>query len=74
MPRRKYEAPIRDIYLAGELAGLASKLDVNALEEYLNSVHSENFSHHESCRKVIAFVRSLNPPLTISPPKKEGEE
>jgi hypothetical protein len=59
--RRK--VPIKDIYLAGQLAGAAAQIDIEELEKYLDS-NPPNFHYAHWCRAAIAFAKAVT--TTIS--------
>jgi hypothetical protein len=55
------QAPIKDIFLAGEMHGLARRIDADALEKYLENAPSW-FAFTDQCRAVIQFCRGLDNP------------
>ena len=46
------------IYLAGEMAGIVSRLDADALEKWLDT-KPEGFNYERTCRAAIAFKRAI---------------
>lgn len=46
------------LFLSGEMAGMISRLDADALELWLNT-KPEGFNYERTCRAVIAFKRAL---------------
>ena len=50
--------PNASILLAGRLAGLASRLDAEALEKFLESP-PRDFRYEKNCRAAIAFKRAI---------------
>ena len=46
------------LLIAGEMAGMASRLDDNALEEFLKTAPPD-FVHTAACKAVIAYKRAI---------------
>jgi hypothetical protein len=46
------------MFVAGEMAGLSSKLDTDALEEYLKAP-ADDFRYAELCKAAIAFTEAV---------------
>jgi hypothetical protein len=60
MARQRKIQPTRDIFLAGQLTGLAMLINPTALEEYLaNEAERDGFRYSETCRSVIEFAKSV---------------
>jgi hypothetical protein len=59
MPRKRKPSPIKDIYLAAKMQGIATQLNIPALEDYLNSAESDLFSYKEELRATIEYARTL---------------
>jgi hypothetical protein len=52
------KTPIREIYLAGQLAGMAAQLDIDELQKYLDS-NPPDFHYVRWCKAAIAFARAV---------------
>lgn len=52
------ERNLTAIFVAGQLAGLAISLDVQAFEEFLSD-HPTEFGYESPCRAAIRFAKSI---------------
>jgi hypothetical protein len=61
------------LLIAGQLFGLATRLDADALERFLDS-KPKDFYHEATCRAAIAFRRSIDSALSASSAKSAVKE
>jgi hypothetical protein len=61
------------IFIAGQILGLAATLNVDVLEEYLNSPKSAVFTYHKECHAIIKMHRQMFKKKSKSPSRKNEE-
>jgi hypothetical protein len=50
------------VFIAGQLAGIAFRLNSKSLEHFLDHVADDDFRYHALCRAAIEFVLQLESP------------
>jgi hypothetical protein len=55
---RPSKAPIRDIYISGQIAGLARQINIEALQRWVESPQPD-FLYKGDCEAVLAFAKII---------------